>query len=411
MKSALVPLCIILLAAPAVYGQPRRITDLSQAWIPEFRVEANLTASRIDNDEFEGELGNRFSLKEAGVGLRSYVDPFFRFDFVFSGEEQAGENGIEFTFGVEQAMVTWIAAPWGAEVRLGKMQTSVGEYNDDDPDEHPQVTAPDVILNYFGEDDGYIDTGINANIYVPNPWDLSQIFWLGVFNGDNPVAFHGGKERRPVYFTRYESFWELGALTGTELGLSYLAGSNSRTSVVGAESFAVKGETRMLNIHWEFDYRDPKRYLYSGFSLLVEYYLQNRSYDKNSRLTTAASELKIPLETETDESTSGFYLLAEYKLGRNWGVGGRLDSSPVLLVDFEDSGTDEESDGDAQRAGVYTIYGNKNQTASSFVVSYYPSRFSTLRFQYTNRHIDDVTVNEFWLQLQVLIGFERPDVF
>ncbi len=94
MTPVLFVLLFFVLSAQAVPGQPRRVTDLAQAWVPEFRVEANFTGSYIDNENYEGELGNRFSLKEAGVGLRSYVDPYFRFDFVFSGEEEAGEDGV-----------------------------------------------------------------------------------------------------------------------------------------------------------------------------------------------------------------------------------------------------------------------------------------------------------------------------
>ena len=408
MKKVVWPLAVALLAASAAQAQQRRITDLAQAWVPEYRVEANFVGSSIDDKKFEGEHGNRMSLKEAGIGLRSYVDPHFRLDVVISGEESA--EGSE--FGLEQAQITWLDAPGGVEVRLGKFQTSFGEYNDDDPDEHPQVTAPELITAYWGEDDGYTDSGVSMNVYIPNPWDWSNILWLGIFNGENEAAFHGGGKRGPVYFTRYEFFWELAALTGLELGVSYLGGPNQRDSEVDVAGtptvFEVEGETRMFNVHFELDYRDPKAYLYSGFSFLAEYYQQTRSYEEDDDLTTAART--AGLDTDTDETTNGYYLLGQYSLNRNWAVGGRIDSAPLRLVEFEE-GEEEGEEEEDDVAGAYTIFGDDGITAYSLMLSYYPSRFSTLRAQYTNKTIGDETVNEFWLQLQVLIGFERPDVF
>jgi len=49
--------------------------------------------------------------------------------------------------------------------------------------------------------------------------------------------------------------------------------------------------------------------------------------------------------------------------------------------------------------------------AGSLILSYHPSRFTTIRGQYTNKRIGGDNWNEVWIQLQVLIGFERPDVF
>lgn len=410
MRRILLATGAILLAASLARAQPRTVQDYPGAWLPEFRVEANLVGSRIDNEDFQGELGNRMSVKEAGVGLRAYVDPFFRLDAVFSGEEGAGES----EFGVEQVQATWIAAPLGTEWRFGKFQTSFGEYNDDDPDEHPQVTAPSIIENYWGEDDGYIDTGVNGNIYLPLPGADSHIFWLGAFNGENTVAFHGGAERRSVIFSRYEAFWQVGDISGVEFGASYLEGPNQRTREVelsggNTGEFTVSGDTKMWNVHLEFDFSPGRRYLYSGFSLLGEYYWQRRGYDRNPDLETAVDP---DVSLDRRETTEGYYLLGEYRLGRNWGVSARVDRSPILLAEFEEEGEGDEEGGIEAEPGAYTIYHPEEQEeAYSAMISYYPSDFTSTRFEYRHRNIGEEEVNEYWLQLQVLIGFERPDVF
>jgi hypothetical protein len=395
-------------------GERAAAQSYASLFSPEFRVEGNVVGGIIDDPErrADNENANRISVAEAGIAMRSYVDPFFQFDLEISGGEGfAGETRTQ-EFGIGQAYATYLRDANGLWARIGKQPSSFGEFNDEDPDEAAVVTAPDAILNYFGEDDGYIDTGIEVNWNVPI-LDTSHIFWLGLLNGDNAVAFHDGAERKPVYFARYEVFFDAGELTGMEIGLSYLQGLNRRDAAFEDESYKVRGVTRMANIHFELSHQDPVRYLYSGFEITGELFWQNRAYERNAGLDARASEAGLdPAAFDLEETTLGWYLLADFKLGRNWGLSGRLQQAPVLLVEFEEDeggGGDEEDDGGD--AGPYTIYGDDTIDGVSLILSYSPSRFSTIRAEYSRKQIGEESWNEVWLQLLVLIGFERPDVF
>ena len=56
---------------------------------PEFRVEGNIVGALVDDggQRNDNENANRFSVAEAGVGMRSYVDPYFEFNLDISGGE------------------------------------------------------------------------------------------------------------------------------------------------------------------------------------------------------------------------------------------------------------------------------------------------------------------------------------
>ena len=376
---------------------------------PEFRVEGNIVGGLIDDPVQRGLNGNagRISVAEAGIAMRSYVDPYFQFDFEISGGEGFEGETRSSSFGIQAAYATLLRGEWGFWARIGRQPTSFGEYNDSDPDANPFVTAPDVIIQYFGEDDGYIDTGIEVNWNVPI-FDSSHIFWLGLLNGDNPVVFHDGVEHKPIYIARYEVFYELGPLTGIEAGLNYIQGLNRRETEIGGSTYVVRGETRFWGLQLKFDFQPEVDYLYSGVKIGGEYFHQDRDYFRNKGLDKQAEA--VGLNTSRSESTDGWYLKLFYKFTRNWDTSIRLDHAPERVVDFS---ADPAASDSAPPAGpgAYTIFGSNTIEATSWALSYHPSRFSTVRGQYTHKTVGNQDWNEVWLQLQVLIGFERPDVF
>ena len=385
--------------------------SLASLFAPEFRVEGTISAMTADDNERLGENGNRFSVSEAGISMRSYVDPYFSFEIELAGGDALEDGQVQSEFGFKRAFAVYLRDENGIWARIGKMPTSFGEYNDGDPDELAEVTAPDVVLNYFGEDDGYIDTGIEANVNVPI-FDTSHIFWLGILNGDNPVVFHGGAERKPIYFARYEFFFDFGPLTGFEVTTAYIQGLNRRETEVNGEPFTVRGETRMANLHMDVDHQPARTYLYSGWTLIGELFWQQRDYEKNDALEAAAAAEGLDIaDLDHKDDTWGFYLLGEIKLGRNWRAGLRADRSPVRLVEFSEEPSGESGDSAGVPSQPYRIFGGDPVEAGSLILSYHPSRFTTIRGQYTNKRIGGDNWNEVWIQLQVLIGFERPDVF
>jgi len=128
---------------------------------PEMRVEGNIIGNKTyglkRNAEAEGFPSNRLSLKAVELGFRASVDPFAEFETVLEGQRLVeigfeGERELESTIELEVAHLTLPRLPFRTRGRLGLMRTSFGEYNDDDPEEFPQIDPPNVMVNLFGEE-------------------------------------------------------------------------------------------------------------------------------------------------------------------------------------------------------------------------------------------------------------------
>ncbi len=366
------------------------------ALLPEVRLEGNLiynhtfgdrrALERALDEELEGEdffvRRNRFNLKEVELGLRSAVDPYARFEAIFSAEQVF--DG-ELQVGLEEGFVTLPSLPLRIHAKLGKFRTGFGEYNDSDPEEIPEIDPPNVIINLFGrEGDGWIDTGGAVTRLFGVTDNLSFTLWGAYFNGDNEGSFHGGAagiSRKPAWFVRLESFYDLGANTGVETSIGYAQGHTRDEH--GQASLT----SRILNAHVEFDYRHPVLALYRGFNLLTEFFYTWREKD------FAIEEAGQAFTEITEFGRFGLYSIAEVQLTRNWFVGGRFDYSQ-LPAPAED--------------GPTTPY----ELAGSAIASYKPSRFLTVRAQYkhTERNFAPDS-DEIYLQALFVIGYERPGLF
>ncbi len=384
--------------APATEAPPtveRRGLPPFLALLPEIRLEGNLIGNytfrdrqRLEaalDEEMEGEeffvRRNRFNLRSVELGLRSAIDPFARFEAIFEAEQAFGG---ELEVGLEEGFLTLTpsALPLGLELVVGKFRTHFGEFNDSDPEEFPEVDSPKVITNLFGRDgEGWIDTGAALTRRVGVTDKLVLQPWVAVFNGDNETAFHGGGRgvaRKPAWFGRLETFLELGQSTGLEFGVGYAEGRalvNPDVPTSGANL-----RSQIANAHVELDYRPPTAALYRGFNVLTEFF-----YTRREREEAGGGEEAL--------SRFGVYTLAELQVTRNWALGGRFDYSQ--LPDPEDG-----------RPSV------SSETAGSFIASYRPSRFLTVRAQYTHTERNfAIDSDEVFLQALFIIGFERPGPF
>lgn len=367
------------------------------ALLPEIRLEGNLIGNytfgnrrRLERqlgEEHEGEQffvrRNRFNVREVELGLKSVIDPFARFEAILSAEQDFGGD---LEVGLEEAIVTFGALPWGLELRAGKFRTGFGEFNDSDPEEFPEVDPPNVITRFFGSE-GWVDTGVALTRRFGITDRLSLMLWGAVFNGDNETAFHGGEAgvaRRPAWFGRVEAFLELGEAMGLEVGLGYAQGHALD------EAGRATLRSRILNAHVELDYRHPVLGLYRGFNFLTEVFYTWRD---ESREPSEEEEAAGAVGRRETLRRWGLYTLAEAQLARNWSVGGRFDYVQI---------PEREDDGPSLR----------HETAYSLILSYRPSRFLTLRAQYkhTERNFARSS-DEIFLQTLFLLGYERPGPF
>ncbi len=359
------------------------------AYLPEFRVEGNFIGNKTFGDRrtLERQLGeevdgteffvrrDRVNLKEIQLGLRSAIDPFARFEATFSAEQVFGG---ELDVGIEEAFVTSRVLPGHLELKAGKFRTSFGEFNDSGPEEIPEVTSPNVIVNIFGrEGGGWVDTGLLLDRIFGVTDTQTITLSAAVFNGDNEPAFHGGAAgvgRRPAWYGRFQHFTELGPLAGFEWGFAYAEGRT--LDEAGRADLA----SRIFNSHWKLRYKEPVLALYRGLNVLGEFFYTWRDI----------RDLDSAGETRTRTlGRFGLYTLAEAQIARNWSVGGRFDYSEIP---------------DRIEAS--------REAAGSLILSFRPSRFLTLRAQYT--HTDRTFAldsDEIFLQALFKLGFERPGPF
>jgi hypothetical protein len=377
---------------------------------PEMRVEGNFIANKtfgFDRDaEAEGFPSDRFSLKNVEVGFRASVDPFAIFEAVFEGQrlvevDLEGEREREEAVELEIAHLTLPRLPLQLRARLGLMRTSFGEYNDDDPEEFPEIDPPNVLVNLFGEEgEGWKDVGFNLNYQFGNPWSekLTHLLWFGIYSGENDTAFDGGQSDKPVYFARAETFFELGPRMGAELGVSFAAGKRNAGVLEEngngeeddeedddvAELLRGRLDTMLFNLHFEIDWQPAVYSRDRGFTFLSEFF-----YSIAERLQ------------DDDLHSVGGYALTQYRFGR-WGIGARVDAAEC--PGFDNSlCTRVESDKPVE---------DRFEWAISPILSFSPSRFLTFRLQYkhTERNYADDS-DELLAQALFIIGYERPEPF
>jgi zinc transport system permease protein len=375
---------------------------------PEMRLEGNFIANKtfgFERDaEAEGFPSDRFSLKNVEVGFRAAVDPFAIFEAVFEGQrlvevDLEGERELEGGVELEIAHLTLPRLPLRLRSRLGLMRTSFGEYNDDDPEEFPQIDPPNVIVNLFGEEgEGWKDVGFNLNYQFGNPWSekLTHLLWFGIYSGENDTAFDGGQADKLVFFARAETFFELGPRLGAELGVSFAAGKRNASLLDEEDDNGENGngeeedddagrlDTMLFNVHLEVDWQPAVHSRDRGFTFLSEFF-----YSIAERLD------------DDDLHSLGGYALTQYRFGR-WGIGARFDAAEC--PGFDNSLCTRVESGEPVE--------DRFEWAISPIVSFSPSRFLTFRLQYkhTERNYADNS-DEILAQALFIIGYERPEPF
>lgn len=98
---------------------------------------------------------NKFSLREAELGLQATVDPYARADFFVAFPD--GEK-VE----LEEGYLTLLALPFGIRARGGKFLANFGRLNMIHSHELPQVNAPLALTAFLGAE-GLKDTGVEIS--------------------------------------------------------------------------------------------------------------------------------------------------------------------------------------------------------------------------------------------------------
>ena len=439
---------------------------------PEMRVEGNFQGSYLAGGlarraEQEGFSNNRFNLREVEIGLRASVDPFAVLEAVISAQHLAEiefddleEEGLEGAPGeveFEEAHLTFARLPLSLRGKIGLMRTSFGEYNDDDPDEFPQVDPPNIITQLYGDEgEGWKEPGVNLNYQFASPFSekMTHVLWFGLYSGENGTAFHGGQLTKPVWFTRLELFYEVAPRAGLELGLSYARGKrldsyfdDMMNGMIDREDddddddngHAGHDDDDNGNGHAGHDDDDDNGHMpmvaddhdedddngddddgacvgclvgefdSSLMNVHFEFDWQPPLYSLEHSFGFLAELFYSSVERHDGTLNQfGGYALTQYALNANFAIGARLDvvncpgfyNSLCANLNAEDGplGIDELED--------------RSEWAISPIISISPSPFLTLRAQYKHTHRNYAEDSqEFLLQALFIIGYERSDVF
>jgi ABC-type Mn2+/Zn2+ transport system permease subunit len=418
---------------------------------PEMRVEGNFQGSYLAGGlarraEQEGFSNNRFNLREVELGFRASVDPFAVLEAVISAQHLAeiefedGEEELEGPPGeveFEEAHLTFARLPFSLRGKLGLMRTSFGEYNDDDPDEFPQIDPPNIITQLYGDEgEGWKEPGVNLNYQFASPFSerMTHVLWFGLYSGENGTAFHGGELTKPVWFTRFELFYEVAPRAGLELGLSFAKGKRldsyfddmmngmleddgdngngngddddngplEHIPVVaddddddnddgGIGQMVGEFDSTLMNVHFEFDWRPPLYSLEHSFGFLAELF-----YSSVERHDGTLNQF-------------GAYALTQYAVNANFAIGARFDV--VNCPGFYNSLCANLGVEEGETLGIDELE-DRSEWAFSPILTFNPSPFLTLRAQYKHTHRSYAeNSQEFLLQALFIIGYERPDVF
>ncbi len=229
-----------------------------------------------------------FDMREFEFSFQAALDPYASTKVFLTWEDDSVD--------LEEGYVYWSGLPGNLRIDLGRMRQQVGELNRTHLHALPQTEYPLVIQSYFGEE-GLIGDG--ARVYWMAPFEglggaVHEIYGE-VTVGGNEILFDGGN--RPSFLGHLNNFWQLGSASFFQLGLTGLYGQNPDEDLVA----------RVFGADARFTWRPPDRGLYRSFTLRGEVYGARRSVDG------------------IGDTRWGWYLGAEYQLGRSWFAGGRYD--------------------------------------------------------------------------------------
>jgi hypothetical protein len=314
------------------YARPRPPFSLSERTgrgqlLFDIGVAADFVANFTNTDVDRADVGtfagreNRFFPREIELAFFGAIDPYARGEVRIEAAEEF-EGGEQTTnVSLAEANFTITSLPWGFQVKAGKMRNRFGLLNQAHQHELPQPDRPNVLVNFFGEEQ-LVETGLELTWVPALPFYLEAL--AGVFNGDNDVAFGRGSFRAPLLTGRVRTFFELGSLGALQVGGSVASGDTA---------------ARLDNTLWGLDAKYkfvPEGWRHPLFTLGGETLWARRK-------TTVEGEIEIDIDsdgdgvsdtTETLATTErrirdrfGWYVYGEVQPWKQWLAGLRYDSS------------------------------------------------------------------------------------
>ncbi len=306
---------------PFALSQPGRILLFDIGVAGDFVADfTDNKTERLHDGTFNGRE-NRLFPRHVELGLFGRVDPYASAAIRFTGaEEPIGPTGreAEITAKLEEANATLLTLPLGTTMRFGLMMPRFGTLNMVHEDDLPQVDRPDVLRRFFGQEEMNTEKGVEAFWLLPLPF--YEEFSLGVFNGDNQVAFGRGSLRDPLVLSRLRSFWELGE-----------SGGGLQLDLPGGPGVTAKARRHNIaGLGLKYKWFPTTGYSFPIITLAGEAIYGNRTTARSRAevaeraAATGAPDTAVVQAVERWERW-GYYVYGQYDWTKRWAAGLRYD--------------------------------------------------------------------------------------
>jgi len=250
---------------------------------------------------------NRFFPREVEVNLFGRIDPYAegRVRFEFAEEFEDGQRATETK--LAEAHLTLLTLPFGTKLSMGQLPVRFGLLSHLHREALPQPDPPQVLLRFFGEEQ-FRESGLELAWLPPLPFYLEAL--LGVFNGDNEVAFGRGSLKDPLLTGRLRTFFDLGESGAIQVGLSGATGETGegrRSILAGFDA-----KYKLTPVGWR----------HTLFTLAGEAIYSNRRVDVLG--DPDGDGVETILDTQTWEGF-GWYAYGEIQPWKRWAAGVRYD--------------------------------------------------------------------------------------
>ena len=297
-------------------------------------------------------------LHESEVGLQAIVDPYARADFFLTFGSERGDVG------VEEGYITFLNLPGEILLKVGRFKGAFGKLNTEHVHVRLFADVPLNMTNLLGGDDGIEDAGLSVSRLVPMPAGIFMEATAQLFRGtsENLFTAHNRNDVEPLFHLKV--YRDLTENTNLEVG-----GSWTRANNLEGPGF----KTSLTGLDATYRWKPLRRGLYRSLIVRAEWTLSQR-------------------ETPTGSvRADGYFVFAQYQLGRRWFVGARHDES-----DHADDST-------------------LRDRGNSVLLTFWPSEFSQIRAQARQNRYQTLegtkTANELLVQLQFSIGAHGAHTF
>jgi hypothetical protein len=332
---------------------------------------------------------NRVFPREIEVSFFGQIDPYARAEVRFEAGDALEEDGSRsFNAELAEANLTLMALPWGFQAKGGRMRLRWGYLNEFHQHDRPFIDNPNVLVKFFG-DEGLVENGGELAWVAPTPFYLQAL--LGVFDGDNDVAFGGGSLRDPLVTGRLRTFLDVTDTLAVQVGASAMTGLTTDETHATYAGFDIKFK------YTPESWRHP---LLTGGGEVLFAHRNNPVTPASAGEEVTAALMRRRLSQDATEPASptdfvtrdahGFYLWTELQPWQRWVFGLRYDWTE-----------------DPTRAG--------HEWAIGPYLSFFTTEF--LRFRLGYKHTErsgfgaPSTIDELLFQATFILGAHPADLF